>query len=474
YGGSGNDYLYGGSGNDYLYGGSGSDRMYGGTGNDRYVVDSTGDVVTEYFNQGIDTVYSSISYSLGANLENLTLTGSAYYGYGNSLNNSISGNSSNNFLWGKSGNDYLYGNGGNDTLSGDVGNDYLYGGSGNDYLYGGSGSDQMYGGTGNDRYVVDSTGDVVTEYVNQGIDTVYSSINYTLGDNVENLTLTGSAYAGNGNSLNNIISGNSSNNVLWGKSGNDTIYGNDGDDALIGDLGNDSMYGGMGNDIYSVDNTGDVVTEYVNQGIDRVYSSISYMLGDNVENLTLTGSAYYGHGNSLNNSISGNSDNNLLWGKSGNDELYGKAGTDVLLGDLGNDILDSGSDNDYLYGGLGNDTLTGGSGNDSLYGYGGSSSSERDILTGGTGADTFALGNNGFGIKVGYFGDGNSGYATITDFDGTQSDKVQLGGGISDYTMNYSNVSGTSALDTNLYYQGDLIAVFQDDTSFSLINDAVF
>ncbi|NEP27285.1 calcium-binding protein [Moorena sp. SIO3I6] len=375
------------------------------------------------------------------------------------------GDNLNNYGYGGSGNDYLYGYGGNDTL---------VGGSGNDYLNGGIGSDRMYGGTGNDRYVVDSTGDVVTEYVNQGIDTVESSINYTLGDNLENLTLTGSAYSGNGNSLNNIISGNSSNNVLFGKSGNDTIYGNGGDDALVGGTDSDRMYGGTGNDIYSVDSTGDVVTEYVNQGIDRVYSSISYMLGDNVENLTLTGSAYYGHGNSLNNSISGNSSNNLLWGKSGNDELYGNAGTDVLLGDLGNDILDSGSDNDYLYGGFGNDTLTGGSGNDSLYGYGGSSSGERDILTGGTGADTFALGNNAFGTKVAYIGDGNSGYATITDFDGTQSDKVQLGGGISDYTVNYSNVTGTSALDTNLYHKGDLIAVFQDDTSFSLINDTVF
>ncbi|NEO79650.1 calcium-binding protein [Moorena sp. SIO4G3] len=384
------------------------------------------------------------------------------------------GDNYNNQGYGGSGNDSLFGYGGNDTLYGDSGNDSLYGGSGNDYLIGGTGSDQMYGGTGNDRYLVLSTGDVVTEYFSEGIDIVESSINYTLGNNVENLTLIGSAYSGKGNHLNNIITGNSSNNILFGQSGNDTIYGNGGDDALAGGTGSDRMYGGTGNDIYSVDSTGDVVTEYVNQGIDRVYSSISYMLGDNVENLTLMSSAYYGHGNNLNNSMRGNSDNNLLWGKSGNDELYGEAGTDALLGDTGNDILDGGSDNDYLYGGFGNDTLTGGSGNDSLQGYEGSSSGEQDILTGGTGADTFALGNNAFGTKVAYIGDGNSGYATITDFDGTQSDKVQLGGGISDYTVNYSNFSGTSALDTALYYQGDLIAVFQDNTSFSLSSDAIF
>ncbi|NEQ17829.1 MAG: calcium-binding protein, partial [Moorea sp. SIO3E2] len=329
------------------------------------------------FNQGIDTVYSSISYTLGANLENLTLTGSAYYGYGNSLNNSISGNSYNNYLWGNSGSDYLYGNAGNDTLSGDLGNDYLRGGSGNDSLYGGS--------------------------------------------------------------------------------GNDTLYGNSGNDYLDGGTGSDWMYGGTGNDRYVVDSTGDVVTEYINQGIDNVNSSISYTLGDNLEHLTLTGSADSGYGNSLNNSISGNSYNNVLWGKSGNDYLYGNGG------------------NDTLDGGSGNDTLTGGSGNDFIQGYEGSSQGELDTLTGGTGADTFVLGKNGVGTEIGYFGDTSSGFATITDFNQTEGDKVQLGGVNSDYIVfKLIDVSGTSALDTTLYYKGDLIAVLQDDTSFNLSSDAIF
>ncbi|NES24392.1 MAG: calcium-binding protein, partial [Symploca sp. SIO3E6] len=303
YGQGGNDYLNGGTGNDYLNGGTGNDWMYGGSGNDRYVVNSSGDTVIEYANQGIDRVYSSISYSLGANLENLSLTGSAYYGYGNSLNNSISGNGYSNYLWGGSGNDSLYGNGGNDTLSGSYGNDYLNGGTGSDW---------MYGGSGNDRYVVNSSGDTVIEYANQGIDRVYSSISYSLGANLENLTLTGSAYYGYGNSLNNSISGNGYSNYLWGGSGNDSLYGNGGNDTLSGSYGDDYlnggtgsdwMYGGTGNDRYVVDSSGDVVVEYFNQGIDRVYSSISYSLGANLENLTLTGSAYYGYGNSLNNSI---------------------------------------------------------------------------------------------------------------------------------------------------------------------------
>ena len=344
----GNDTLRGENGNDYIDGGSGHDRMYGGSGNDRYIVNSIYDRVTEYSNQGIDRVYSSVNYTLGANVENLTLTGTAYRGYGNTLSNRISGNNSNNYLWGNSGNDYLYGNGGNDTLSG------------------GSGHDRMYGGTGNDSYYVDSIYDRVTEYSNQGIDRIYSSVNYTLGANVENLTLTGTAYRGYGNILNNSISGNNSNNYLWGNSGNDYLYGNGGNDTLSGGSGhdylnggsgNDYMYGGSGSDRYIVNSIYDRVTEYSNQGIDQVYSSVNYTLGTNVENLTLTGTAYRGYGNILNNSISGNNSNNYLWGNSGNDYLYGNGGNDTLSGGSGHDYLNGGSGNDYMYGGSGQRSL---------------------------------------------------------------------------------------------------------------------
>ena len=176
YGNGGNDYLSGGSGNDYLDGSTGNDTMYGGTGNDTFVVNSTGDVVTEYLNQGIDRVNSSISYSLGANLENLTLTGTAYYGYGNSLNNSISGNNSNNYLWGADGNDIINGGAGADTLVGGTGNDSLTGGTGNDSLTGGSGADILWGGTGADKFIFN--------YLFEGID-IIKDFQWTEGDKIQ-------------------------------------------------------------------------------------------------------------------------------------------------------------------------------------------------------------------------------------------------------------------------------------------------
>ncbi|MFM6729460.1 MAG: S8 family serine peptidase, partial [Dolichospermum sp.] len=311
-GGDGNDTLQGLAGNDTLNGGLGSDSLEGGNGNDVYYVDNSGDLVLETVTGstgGTDLVYASVSYTLPNLVENLTLTGnSAINGTGNTLNNTIIGNNGNNYLLGDAGNDTLDGKAGVDTLDGGEGNDtytidnvndviidsagtdtviapfsytlaaglenltltgngnlngtgnsanntiignngnnYLLGDAGNDTLDGKAGVDTLDGGEGNDTYTIDNVNDVIID--SAGTDTVSASITYTLADNLENLTLTGStAINGTGNNGNNVITGNSGANLLSGLDGNDSLNGGNGNDTLLGGNGDDTLVGGTGND----------------------------------------------------------------------------------------------------------------------------------------------------------------------------------------------------------------------------------
>jgi Ca2+-binding RTX toxin-like protein len=295
--------LAGFAGNDRLDGGMHADIMLGGIGNDTYVVDNAGDQVIELSGEGVDRVESSISFTLPDNVENLMLTGTGNIdATGNGLANTISGN------------------------------------AGANIIDGGLGADTMIGGAGNDTYLVDTTGDQIVEAGGEGADLVRSSVTYTLGANVENLTLTGTANINaTGNGLKNTLTGNSGANVLDGGAGADT------------------MIGGAGNDTYVMDTVNileflsDRVIEAAGGGKDLVKSSVSYTLGANVEDLTLTGSANInGGGNALANAITGNS------------------GANVLAGGDGDDILRGGGGNDTLAGGAGVDTLTGGAGHDTF------------------------------------------------------------------------------------------------------------
>jgi Ca2+-binding RTX toxin-like protein len=246
YGGDGNDTLYGGLGHDRLDGGTGADTLKGGAGDDTYVVDNVGDVVTEVAGEGADTVQSSLAnYTLGANVENLTLIGTANLnGTGNALNNVLTGNSGVNILKGGAGNDALNGGGGTDTLA---------------------------GGLGNDSYIVDNAGDVVTELAGEGADTVQSSsANYTLGANVENLQLLGTANLnGMGNALNNVLTGNSGVNILRGGAGNDVLNGGGGADTLSGGDGSDTFDFNALTEMGSTTTSYDVITDFL-RGTDKI------------------------------------------------------------------------------------------------------------------------------------------------------------------------------------------------------------
>ncbi|MBW7959847.1 MAG: calcium-binding protein, partial [Candidatus Promineofilum sp.] len=269
-----------------------------------YVVSTTTTVISEGADEGIDSVESSVTYTLSDHVENLVLTGvAAIHATGNALDNTLTGNAAANTLNGM------------------------------------AGADTMIGGAGDDVYIVDDAGDVVVEILNQGNDTVQASISYALSDHVENLTLTGTAdIDGTGNALDNNIIGNGGVNILSGGEGNDT---------LDGMAGADTMIGGAGNDIYIVDNALDVIVENADEGIDTVQSAIAWTLADHVENLTLTGAAAInGTGNAGDNTIIGTTGNNTLVGLDGNDVLNGNGGTDTLIGGIGDDTyyIDSTSD----------------------------------------------------------------------------------------------------------------------------------
>ncbi|TAN53146.1 MAG: matrixin family metalloprotease [Methylococcaceae bacterium] len=379
--------LTGNAGDNVLDGGAGADTLQGGLGNDSYLVDDSGDVVLENAGEGIDTIISALAYTLADNFENLTLTGALpLTGIGNALDNALTGNGAAN---------------------------RLEAGLGSDTLDGGLGDDSLLGGLGDDTYLIDSLADSVQEETGAGSDTVQSTLSYALGDNLENLTLAGSALIdGSGNAYNNRLLGNAADNVL------------------DGGLGADTLQGGAGNDSYRLDNAGDSVTESSGAGIDTVYSTVFHTLGDNLENLILTGAApLTGSGNALPNFLLGNAGNNLLDGGLGADTLQGGAGDDSYVVDdagdavqenadagvdlvqstlsytltdhieslvlldtalngagnaLGNRLTGNAADN-ALDGGLGADTLQGGAGND---GYHVDDAGDSVLENAGAGVDT--------------------------------------------------------------------------------------
>jgi serralysin len=473
-GSTGNDSLIGGAGNDSLDGGAGNDSMSGGTGNDSYVVDNPSDTVTESLNEGTDTIRTTVSFDLsanGLNIESLILTGGIIDGTGNDLNNTITGSSSANTLDGGIGADAMSGGFGNDTYvvdnigdsvadtfgtdtvrssisyilgptlehltltgvlnidaTGNGAANTLIGNSGNNILDGGTGNDIMSGGLGDDTYVVNVTGDIITEISGEGVDTVISSVTWTLGSDMDNLTLAGTTLNGFGNGLANIITGTASANTLDGRAGADTLIG------------------GAGNDLYIVDDAGDVVqeTSSILTEIDTIRSSADVVLGANIENLIMTAGGHSGTGNGLVNTLTGSSGNDTLDGGAGNDKMIGGTGNDTYYIDSAFDVISdgggidaviaafnytlvSGIENLSLLTGAGNLNATGNSSNNIITGNDGD-----NILNGSGGLDTlsYAAATSGVTINISLI------TAQVT------------GGAGTDTVSNFENLTGSAYDDT--------------------------
>jgi Ca2+-binding RTX toxin-like protein len=419
-GGSGNDNLSGGAGADSLDGGLGSDTMAGGLDDDIFIVDSFGDVVTEFAGGGAnDEVKVSFSYSLPAWVENLTFTGSAStVGDGNNLDNIVAGNGAantlrgglgNDTISGEAGSDWLYGEGGDDVLRGGTDGDQLIGGDGNDFLEGGDGLDALYGQAGNDTlhggagddyfFMLAIPGDYGNDvidggagrdilmfdfgYAESGVVVDFAAGTVTGGGpggsgratvmNVEQVQATPFADRLTGGSGDDILSGMDGNDTLTGAGGDNSLGGGRGADLMTGGDGNDTMHGngsdateadgavdtmigGLGDDLYYASSE-DVISD--SGGIDGVLAYESWTLADDFENLYFAPGDFSGIGNSKDNWIAAGTGAQWLDGRAGNDTVSGGEGNDTLLGDLGNDFLSAGFGIDRLAGGAGNDTMTG-------------------------------------------------------------------------------------------------------------------
>ena len=431
-GNNGTDTLNGLEGNDSLNGGLGADLLRGGPGDDSYTVDHPGDSVAEVAGEGNDVVYSSVTWTLAAHLERLTLTGSEVIGAtGNDLANSLSGqsNPAANILAGGLGDDSYYvglndhiveaAGEGNDivyssmswTLGANVERLYLTGGdaviaTGNELangLYGlaNAAANTLIGGLGNDTYYVGSN-DIIVEPGGQGTDTAYAYGDYLLAADVsaENLYLnvtTGQT-----------LTGNELANNLRGNNGTDTLNGLEGNDSLSGGLGADLLRGGRGDDSYTVDHPGDNAVELAGEGNDVVYSSVTWTLAANLERLILTGGgAISGTGNELANTLmgQGNGAANTLVGGLGDDSYYvGVNDTVVEAAGEGSDIVYSSMnwtlavnvERLYLTGG---DAVIG-TGNDLANGLHGQANAAPNTLIGGLGNDTYYVGSNDITVEL--------------------------------------------------------------------------
>ncbi|MRX50776.1 peptidase [Paracoccus sp. S-4012] len=353
-----------------------AETLRGGTGPVAFTILDHGG--TDVLHLAHDTRNQLIDLRQGAHSSAYGGTGNITIAAGTVIENAIAG----------AGHDTVIGNAAGNWLYGRDGNDHLYGLDGNDVLIGGNGADRMFGGAGHDIYIVDAS-DTVVELAGGGWDTIQSAWNVRLADHVEDATLTGALHT-----------------IAWGNAAANQLSGNAGDNGLIGGGGADTLIGGAGNDRYYTD-AQDIIIEAPGGGIDTVHTGFDHVLGYQVENLVLGGTApVRGTGNALDNRIEGNDAGNHLIGLGGADTLIGGAGNDVYSTDGFDTLIEApgggidivlspvslalapnfehlflggtasiaaygNSGNNQLRGNAGDNILAGGFGDDHLTGFGG-------------------------------------------------------------------------------------------------------
>ncbi|MEM9061578.1 MAG: choice-of-anchor Q domain-containing protein [Pseudomonadota bacterium] len=247
------------------------------------------------------------------------------------------------------GDDSVEGGSDADAINAGDGNDDVDSGDGADLIAAFSGVNTIDTGAGDDFIVVSDTGNSI----DGGDDTDTLSFLFADADIELDLststTIVGIEDLIGANGFANTLTGTEDANEITGGDLDDSLSGGDGNDSLDGGSGNDTLDGGLGNDVFVVDSEDDVIVEDAGEGYDRVFSSVSYTLGDNVEAGNLTGSDDLSLTAATTGSwLNGNSGNNTLTGQEGNDRLDGNAGEDTLDGGLGNDILEGGDGADVF------------------------------------------------------------------------------------------------------------------------------
>lgn len=432
--GSGVQVLLGNDGNDLLEGGI-ADTLVGGEGDDIYIVRHTSTYINENelgeiaagSDSGHDWIQAWASVNLAGmddHVERITLYGTAESAVANSLDNRIEGNDLDNLLSGLDGNDTLTGIAGDDTLYGGVGDDRVFGGNdhddlhggegddsltgggGNDTLRGGAGNDLMLGGSGGDYYTA-TTGDVVIELANQGVDFVHATETFVLGagQQVEILSqmgLDGRAWGGpwvfpalRGEGYYELVR-------LFGTRSPDTtgnLTGNALDQVLIADIADieqpnsrNILEGLLGADTIVGDFRLDVAAYTQSRAAVFIDLFQPVQSGGHAE-----GDMLYGInnliGSDFNDTLLGQYDpalpfstviDNEFFGGGGDDSLEGYLGHDTLHGDDGDDSLFGGSMDDQMFGGAGRDLLEDLEGDDTFDG-----GAAIDTMNGGSGDNLY-------------------------------------------------------------------------------------